>query len=45
MAVMPAIPAFRRLMREEEHEFKVSLGYIVRPCLKQNKTKYTQDLP
>jgi hypothetical protein len=34
--VMPIIPAHRRL-RQEDHEFKVSLDYIVRPCLKKTK--------
>jgi hypothetical protein len=33
----PKIPAFRRL-RQEDHEFKTSLGYTARPCLK-NKVK------
>jgi hypothetical protein len=33
----PIIPALRRL-RQEDHEFKASLGYIARPCLK-NKPK------
>jgi hypothetical protein len=30
---MSIIPAFRRL-RQEDCEFKTSLGYIVRPCVK-----------
>jgi hypothetical protein len=30
-----AILVFRRL-KQEDHEFKVSLGYIVIPFLKQN---------
>jgi hypothetical protein len=34
----PVIPAHRRL-KQENHEFKASLGYIVRPCQKKNKTK------
>jgi hypothetical protein len=37
---MPIIAAFRRL-RQEGHKFKVSLGYIVRPCLKRkNEIKH-----
>jgi hypothetical protein len=32
----PVIPAFRRL-RQEGHEFKVSLGCIARAYLKKNK--------
>jgi hypothetical protein len=34
----PIIPALRRL-RQENHEFKFSLGYKARPCLKQNKNQ------
>jgi tRNA A22 N-methylase len=33
---MPVIPALRR-QRQEEPQLKISLGYIVRPCLKKNK--------
>jgi hypothetical protein len=32
----PITPALRRL-KQEDHEFEVSLGYIVRPCLKISK--------
>jgi hypothetical protein len=34
----PVIPAFGR-QRQEDGEFKTSLGYIARPCLK-TKTKH-----
>jgi hypothetical protein len=33
---MPIIPAHRGL-RQEDQEFKVSLGYIVRHCLQKKK--------
>jgi hypothetical protein len=26
-------------LRKEEHEFEVSLGYVVRPCLRKKKGK------
>jgi hypothetical protein len=34
------MPAFRRL-RQEDLQFKVSLGYLARPCLKRKKKKTT----
>jgi hypothetical protein len=30
---MPIIPSLKRV-RQEDQKFKVSLGYITRPCLK-----------
>jgi hypothetical protein len=33
---MPVIPAFGRL-KQEDHEFEVILGYVVRSCLKKKK--------
>jgi hypothetical protein len=38
---MPVILALRR-QRQEYQEFHASLGFIVRPCLK-NKTKVVMD--
>jgi hypothetical protein len=32
----PVIPALRKL-RQEDHKFKVSLGYIERPCLEKKR--------
>jgi hypothetical protein len=32
---VPLIPALRRL-RQEDHEDKATLGYVVRPCHKQH---------
>jgi hypothetical protein len=42
-ACMPVIPALRRL-RQEDHEFKTSLGYIARPCLKIKEEYVWKDL-
>jgi hypothetical protein len=32
------IPSLRRV-KQENHELKASLGYIVRPCLKKKKIR------
>jgi hypothetical protein len=34
----PIIPALRRLRKRQGRDFKVSLSYIARPCLKKKKT-------
>jgi hypothetical protein len=36
---MPVIPGLGKWSLED-HEFKASLWYIVRPCPKQNKTQH-----
>jgi hypothetical protein len=38
---MPVIPALGRL-RQEDHEFKASLVYKPRPCLKKQTNKQKQ---
>jgi hypothetical protein len=40
---MPMSPAFWRL-RQEDHEFKASLGYIGKPFLKRVKKKCHRDI-
>jgi hypothetical protein len=35
---MPVILTTGRL-RHQDHKFEVTLGYVVRPCLKNKKTK------
>lgn len=39
---MPTISALGSL-REEDHKFKTSLGYIIRYCLKEQKKKKKKD--
>lgn len=38
---MPAIPAFWRLKRKDSLDFKVTLNYRVRPCLKTNEPEHS----
>lgn len=39
LLLIPAVLAFWRVEQETHHEFKPSLGYTVRSCLKANKQK------
>jgi hypothetical protein len=36
VVVKPVISALG-MLKQESHKFKVSLGYMVRPCLKQSQ--------
>jgi hypothetical protein len=38
VVALALIPTLGRL-RQEDHEFKVNLGYMVRPCLKKRKKR------
>jgi hypothetical protein len=40
---MSIIPALRRL-RQDDLEFKASLGYIGRPCIKKKRKKKAEDV-
>jgi hypothetical protein len=40
---MPVIPALRSL-KQEDHEFKVSLGYIVRPYSRKKQKKEKKNI-
>jgi hypothetical protein len=41
--VQTLIPALR-ILRQEDYQFKASLEYTVKPCLKNNKTKQHKDM-
>jgi hypothetical protein len=31
---MPVVPGMTQTLKQEDHKFKASLSYIVKPCLK-----------